>query len=159
MGLRDLSLLAKDWVGNRQSILLYNFSPKPEFDYNDDSGNDMWGFKDSSTGEYDRHLFWALTELPFRSVLREKMPDYESLLQYARKKLEDIISTEDKSDGSKCRYMILGILGTFGISVFWFSNQYTDILRIVNCIKRDSIYKGERMYLAAHTMFSLYCFN
>lgn len=152
--LRDLSLLAKDWVGNRQSILLYNFSPKPEFDYNDDSGNDMWGFKDSSTGEYDRHLFWALTELPFRSVLREKMPDYESLLQYARKKLEDIISTEDKSDGSKCRYMILGILGTFGISVFWFSNQYTDILRIVNCIKRDSIYKGERMYLAAHTMFS-----
>ena len=28
---RDLSVLAKDWVGNRQSILLYDFGDEPEF--------------------------------------------------------------------------------------------------------------------------------
>lgn len=150
---RDLSSLAKDWVGNRQSILLYNFNSEPEFDYNDDRDKE-WGFINLTTGQYDHHLFWALTELPFRSILREKMPDYESLLQYARKRLDEIICSENTDSDDGCKYMILGILGTFGISVFWLSNQYTDVLRMVNCIKRDSVYEGEQMYLAAHTMFS-----
>ena len=70
---RDLSALAKNWIGNRQSIFLYNFESKAEeveleFDYREEEG--FWDF---TTGEYDQHLFWALTELPFRNELREKM--------------------------------------------------------------------------------------
>lgn len=151
---RDLSVLAKDWVGNRQSILLYDFGDEPEFIYVDDENE--WGFKAVKTGEFDRHLFWALTELPFRSILREKMDkdNYEELLLDAQKKLQNIIQEESTSGAIECKYMILGTLGSFGISVLWFSDQYVDILRVVNNIKCDSKYKGERMYLAAHTMIS-----
>ena len=69
---RDLSSLAKYWIGNRQSILLYSFSEETPFLYEDENGQEEWGFRDSESGEWDRHLFWALTELPFRNELREK---------------------------------------------------------------------------------------
>ena len=151
---RDLSALAKNWIGNRQSIFLYNFESKAEeveleFDYREEEG--FWDF---TTGEYDQHLFWALTELPFRNELREKMLDYEELLQSAQENLRRIINQEILEGVTNCRYMPMGILGIFGISVLWFSNQYTDILKIVNKIKGESHYKNERMYLSAHTRLS-----
>lgn len=150
---RDLSELAKDWVGNRQSILLYDFEDEPKFTYVEEEN--AWGFKEVKTGEFDRHLFWALTELQFRSVLREKMDkgNYDELLKEAQKELHNIIQ-KGVSGSADCKYMVLGTLGTFGISVLWFSNQYTDVLKMVNSIKSNSKYKEERMYLAAHTIIS-----
>lgn len=154
---RDLSDLAKFWIGNRQSILVYSFSDDMPYVYvekKEEKGeNARWGFKDAESGEWDNHLFWAVTELPFRNELREKMSSYEELLQEARTLLNEIIQKECAKDAN-CRYMLLGTLGTFGIAVFWFSDQYTDILRMVNRIKAGSRFKGERMYLAAHTLFS-----
>ncbi len=149
---RDLSKLAKEWIGNRQSILLYDFGDEPRYIYEDDQ--EKWGFKAAGTQMFDDHLFWALTELPFRSVLREKMDTYDDLLRYAREKLCGVIGEACGSYSDKPDYVVLGTLGTFGIAVLWFGNQYTDILKIVNCIKRNSKFKKERMYLTAHTIFS-----
>lgn len=149
---RDLSALAKDWVGNRQSILLYDLDNTPRFLYSEDK--DEWGFKESRSGQYDKHLFWALTELPFQNILREKMKDYGEFLQHAKAELEEMIQKESVRNTGDCQYMILGTFGIFGLSILWLCNQYTDILRIVNSIKRDSIYDGERVYFSAHTMFS-----
>ncbi|MEY8515915.1 FRG domain-containing protein [Lachnospiraceae bacterium 29-84] len=149
---RDLSSLAKDWVGNRQSILLYDSLQEPEFIYVEND-NEL-GFMDVGKNAYDQHLFWALTEFPFCSGMRDSMGSYDELLQNAREILQDIIEKECKSNAGDCRYMILGSLGNFGIYIFWLSDQYTDILRIVNNIKCKSTYQGKRMYLAAHTMFS-----
>lgn len=147
---RDLSSLAKAWVGNRQSILLYGFSNEPEYVYSEEE----LAFKDVKANEADKHLFWALTEFPFRSELREKMEGYDGLLMEARGLLHQVIDRGYAESSEDCRYMALGVLGTFGIAVLWFSNQFTDILERVNKIKANSKYKGERMYLAAHTMFS-----
>lgn len=35
---RDLSVLAKEWVGNRQSILLYDLDDIPQFSYSEEEG-------------------------------------------------------------------------------------------------------------------------
>lgn len=147
---RDLSSLAKAWVGNRQSILLYAFNNEPEYVYSEEGLT----FKDVKADEDDRHLFWALTEFPFCSEIRERMESYDELLKEARESLGQVIYEGCAGSSADCRHMALGVLGTFGIAVLWFSNQFTDILERVNKIKANSKYKGGRMYLAAHTMLS-----
>ena len=111
-------------------------------------------FKDVKADEDDRHLFWALTEFPFCSEIRERMESYDELLKEARESLGQVIYEGCAGSSADCRHMALGVLGTFGIAVLWFSNQFTDILERVNKIKANSKYKGGRMYLAAHTMLS-----
>ena len=67
---RDLSLQAKTWVGNRQSILLYELSDNPPYDYFEEEIK--YGFKSQKTGEVNAHLFFALTEFNFRSELHQR---------------------------------------------------------------------------------------
>lgn len=107
---------------------------------------DEWGFKESKSSQYDQHLFWALTEFPFHNIFREEIEDYGQFLQDIKAGLDKTIKKESERNAGDCQYMILGTFGIFGISVLWFCNQYTDILRTVNSIKRDSVYNGERVF-------------
>lgn len=152
---RDLSDLAKDWIGNRQSIFLYELEANPKFVFQyDEDGNGFWQKCVLEEGEgkaekRDKHLFWALTEFPFRSTKREKM-DYSKMLQSEISNLKQIINKKISDKGYEIEYEIFGTLGIFGIVVLWFGNQFTDILSIVNTIKAQS----KRAFLSARTLFS-----
>lgn len=139
---RDLSTLAKSWVGNRQSILLYELDSNPAFEYVETEKE--YGFWNKKTGEFDRHLFFALTEFNFRSEKHKYV--YEDLLLEATKYIQDIINTE----GKDVDFMLMGSLGAFGVAVLWFCDQYTEILRLVNCIRE----KYNELFWAAHTTIS-----
>lgn len=144
---RDLSELAKKWIGNKQSLIFYTLDDEPSFSYKED--NENIGFWNNSENVYDEHLFFAVTEFPFLSMSREKKEDYEGFIARTKSELSDAI---DKQLGKNCSlsYMIMGNLGTFGISVIWFADQFTDVLNIVNTIKMTK--KGS--FLSAHTIFS-----
>ncbi len=140
---RDLSLQAKTWVGNRQSILLYELSDDPPYDYFEEETK--YGFRNQKTGEVNAHLFFALTEFNFRSELHQKGM-FEDLLGTALDCLRKTIGME----GKNVDYMVLGSLGVFGIAVLWFSDQYTEILRHVNEIRVNH----DELFWAAHTTIS-----
>lgn len=140
---RDLSLQAKTWVGNRQSILLYELSDNPPYDYFEEEIK--YGFKSQKTGEVNAHLFFALTEFNFRSELHQR-ENFEDLLETAVDCLRKTIGIE----GKNVDYMVLGSLGVFGIAVLWFSDQYTEILRYVNNIRLNN----DTLFWAAHTTIS-----
>ena len=140
---RDLSMLAKCWIGNRQSILLYELDDTSPFTYVENENE--YGFVKQETGEFDNHLFFALTEFNFRNE-KHKDEKYEDLLQNATKYLKEIIELE----GKNIEFMLLGSLGTFGIAVLWFCDQCTEILHLVNCIRT----KHGDLFWAAHTTFS-----
>lgn len=139
---RDLSTLAKAWVGNRQSILLYELEDDSAFIYLETENE--YGFQNRKTGEFDNHLFFALTEFNFRN---EKHKDvYKDLLSEATKCLRDTIEIE----GIDIDFMLMGSLGAFGVAVLWFSDQYTEILRLVSRIRE----KYGKLFWAAHTTIS-----
>jgi hypothetical protein len=134
---RDLSILARKWIGNRQSLLFYTIDDEPPYYYKEDvldGGNDCFGFCDSLTQEYDNHLFLAVTEFPFKSKYR-KEEDYEKWLENIRIKMDKTLQKRIKDEKYDVSYMFLGNLGVFGISILWFSNQYTHILDLVNYLR------------------------
>lgn len=140
---RDLSMQAKTWVGNRQSILLYELNDESPYDYFEEEIK--YGFKNQKTGEVNDHLFFALTEFNFRSELHQR-GDFEDLLKTAMDCLRETLGVE----GENVDYMMLGSLGVFGIAVLWFSDQYTEILRHVNEVR---VSHG-KLFWAAHTTIS-----
>lgn len=139
---RDLSKLAKTWVGNRQSILLYELDDIPTFEYVETKKE--YGFRKTETGEFDSHLFFALTEFNFRSEKRETK--FEKLLLEASRYLHETIDAEEKN----IDFMIMGSLGAFGVAVLWFSDQFTNILQLVALIRE----KHGELFWAAHTTIS-----
>lgn len=150
---RDLSDLAKDWLGNRQSIFLYELEDNPRFVFRyDEDGSGFWQKSSlgDGLGERDNHLFWALTEFPFMSTKRESKMYYSEMLQSEISKLKQIINKRIADKGYEIEYEIFGTLGTFGIIVLWFGNQFIDILSIVNTIKAQS----NKAFLSARTLFS-----
>lgn len=140
---RDLSIQAKTWVGNRQSILLYELNDNPPYEFFE--SKTKYGFRSCKTGEENNHLFFALTEFNFRSELRDD-EDYENLLKKAENCLKETVGLE----GNNIDYMVLGSLGVFGIAVLWFSDQYTDILQCVNKVRMEH----GKLFWAAHTTIS-----
>ncbi|MCM1256278.1 MAG: hypothetical protein NC307_00295, partial [Roseburia sp.] len=139
---RDLSALAKAWVGNRQSILLYELDENPAFNYVETEKE--YGFQKKKTGEFDSHLFFALTEFNFRSEKHQSI--YRNLLLEAAKFIQETVDTE----GKDIDFMLMGSLGAFGVAVLWFCDQYTEILRLVSRIRE----KYGELFWAAHTTIS-----
>lgn len=142
---RDLSDLAKMWIGNRQSVLLYELDEEPLFEYMEKG--DEFGFWNKKEGKMDDHLFWALTEFSFVSAKRNDSDDYEKLLQETKQNLETTIEQCKQDD---IEVMVLGTMGSFGITILWFGNQYTSILRLVDKIKE----KNPETFLSAYTTIS-----
>lgn len=141
---RDLSDLAKNWIGNRRSVLLYELDNSSDLTFKDidlDSGEGGFYVNKSQ----DDHLFWALTEFPFRSSVRNYEKSYHEILENARETIKKTVR-----ELPEINYEVLGTLGIFGIVILWFGNQVTDILDIVDQIKRDS----SLHFLSAHTIIS-----
>lgn len=152
---RDLSELAQVWLGQRHSVYLYEIEEKPNFIFRNEEGKiGSWyrctEHQGQTQEDRDEHLFWALTELPFMSRKRNTDNGYKEILDFEIKDLKEIINIQVSEKGYNIKYEIFGTLGTFGIIVLWFGNQFTDILNLVNAVKGS---RG-KAFLTARTLFS-----
>lgn len=121
---RDMSSLAKSWVGNRQSILLYEIGDHSDITFSLKSGFPQFFW--NSEKIQDNHLFWALTEFPFQNYLRNTEKGCEQLMKEAVKLIRIIVDTYNSKAEDQVKSLTFGSLGTFGICVLWFSDQYTN---------------------------------
>lgn len=138
---RDISDLGKRWIGNRQSILLYELDDNTKFEFKNDEEN--LGFWNLEKNALDEHLFYALTEFVF---VYNQTNTYDDMLDKAKKEIQNVISSSEED----VDFQILGTLGTYGIAVLWFSNQFTTILKLTDKIKK----KNFKKFLTAYTIFS-----
>ena len=145
---RDLSDLGKNWLGNRHSLLFYSLEKEPAYCYCEK--NEKFGFYSIERDSFDDHLFIGLTEFPFKTAIRTSISDYESLAKIAEKKVKNEIKKIIKMKNYDIDFMMFGSLGNFGISILWFSNQYTEVLDVINYIKQQNITE----FFSAHTIFS-----
>lgn len=141
---RDFSTLGKAWLGNRQSLLLYELDENNKFSCREIDQ----GYEFLLNGNPDDHLFWALTEFPFQNSEREKCTSYHELLIDTKKVINEMIPENNNMD---VKYEVFGTFGTFGIVVLWMADQFTDILNLVNRIV--NINKSES-FVTARTFFS-----
>lgn len=148
---RDLSELAKKWVGNRQSLRLYTLENSPSLSYKEDG--DEFGFY-LNKKRCDCHKFVALTCFTFLETKRDPNSEYESLLSETSEQMQKIIKQYKFVEDSVLA-VVLGNIGDFGVSVLWFADQFTDVLNLVDIIKTEM----PKTFQKVNTVFSLNNFS
>ncbi len=139
---RDLSENTKSWIGDRQIHLIYSICEK---DYPDEIYIRDGEFYERNENEavLSNRLFIGLTILQFKYSQKENSKDMEKFLLKCKNDILDIKENVDV----KCA--VFGTLGSFGLTIIWLADQYTDILNMVTKIK----YKNP-IFLSAYTIFA-----
>lgn len=152
---RDLSLLARKWIGNRQSLLFYTIDDDPLYIYKEEPSEsdpnkiERFGFYNTKSKAYDTHLFLAVTEFPFMSIHRKDEDCNEWMLKI-RDEMRVLINKRIEEKHFNMSYMFLGNIDIYGISVLWFADQYIDVLDLVNYLRN----KTNDIFQSAYTNIS-----
>lgn len=135
----DVSELARQWMGKRQSVLLYNLSTSKNPDkiyYDIDARN--WKVSEDKTRNF---RFFCLTMFSLTNEITARINDVSQLLPRLREQILNITNSLTGSLDSECdvKCEVFGSFNTSEVAVVWLSDQYTDILRIVDYIKHITI--------------------
>lgn len=148
---RDISEDARGWIGDRQTHLVYGICEdefRDEIFYKD--GN-FFEYQDEEAVQSSR-LFIGLTILQFKYSQKEIHQDMEKHLRNC--KCEILKLVKDKGLDIKCA--VLGTLGSYGLTIIWLADQYTDILKMVTQIRNMSLAESEEksIFLSSYTIFA-----
>lgn len=138
--MRDMSKLSRSWIGDRQTILLYELSEENRVIYND-MGEEPGIYvipDDGGSMRRSDSLFIGITVLQFRNNPQDTEVDVKELLENCRKNILHIVKEQgDSSTNVDCS--VFGVLGSYGVAVLWVSDQFVEILRLINFIKGKDI--------------------
>lgn len=176
---RDVSPQTRAWLGDRQPVLLYeldedsaivykNTVQKNESSRETEPEEISAGFYVKEENQLEKRdqlkksnaLFLGLTIFQFGHTQKSSgSPENNSkknlrkLRKNLRKEINSIIS---RSGISKLSFEVFGILGSNGVALVWLADQYTDILYLIDELKRShSQYKSKKIkFLFANTLFS-----
>lgn len=151
---RDISEKSKIWVGDRQTLLVYDIQEdecKDEVFYSE--GNFYVSENDKLVRS--NQLFVGITILQFKDSQKEHQAQMSDFLCGCKKEILQIIRKEMPA----VRCSVLGTLGSFGLTIIWLSDQYEDILHIVTKIRNtdisnDKVHNNKSIFLSAYTIFA-----
>lgn len=136
--MRDMSEIARTWIGDRQTLLLYEIEKDNEIIYQDNEGKEGFYIKSDGEVQSSENLFIAVSILQFKeSTDRTKTEMAYSLRKY-RKNILTLVK-EKQSEKIPVYCSIFGTLGTYGLAIVWLSDQYVEILRLINYIKGTNV--------------------
>lgn len=151
---RDISDKSKIWIGDRQTLLVYDI---PEDEYRDGVFYEAGNFyvRENDKLVRSEHLFLGITILQFKDSQKENRAQMNDYLCSCKKSILKFVS-EEKPE-IKCS--VLGTLGSFGLIILWLSDQYTDILNMVTKIRNtdvgnEAIPSNKSVFLSAYTIFA-----
>lgn len=138
---RKISSNAKEWLGKRQGVLLYDISER-NADVKYDQVDNIWKKTGAGSDEEDKKRFFCLTMLSLTNEVMGQTGDICTLLRKIREKIQDVI--RKLNDQSVCDIScdVFGTFNTSELGVIWLSDQYVDILRIIKYVKHIKI-KGK----------------
>ncbi len=148
---RDISDNAKVWIGDRQTHLIYDIG---DDEYNDEIFYEDGNFYEFQNGEVVQSncLFVGITILQFKFSQKSANPDMEKFLTDCKKRILDLVD----NNYPEVRCAVFGTLGSYGLTIIWLSDQYTDILNLIVKIKNIKLTgKSENtIFLSAYTIFA-----
>ncbi len=150
----DVSHLAKNYLGRRQSVLLYGIDDESaprrlQFDCE----RKVWC---NIENEFVDRRFFCLSLLSFTNEARTQIKVFEYLPKLRTQILEIIDKINEKvAEEDKTVCEVYGSLNATEIGIVWLSNQYVDVLEIIKNLKRfETSIKDEaktRLFLASNT--------
>lgn len=155
---RDISAYARGWIGDRQVQLIYRIQGEEDEVWFEDGG---FYEKNGMQAERSFRLFFGLTILQFKYSQKKICKDMGKFLKNCKRNIVNLVHNGTKGN-VKCA--VLGTLGSFGLSVIWLADQYTDILEQVTNIKNKNIAAADvaetenleekPIFLSAYTIFA-----
>lgn len=149
----DVSKRAKDWLGRRQSVLLYNIEDEEcpaVLYYNQDTSNSLepgkWRFANSQTEPPQKNFFClSMLSLTNETIAKYGQETEQScLIKKIRRKILALINEIQKNQESP--FLTCEVFGTFNpseIAIVWLVDQYTDVLQIIDYLKHIYCKEGE----------------
>lgn len=147
---RDVSEDRKNWFGENQSVLIYEIGKN----YNVDYKGKFFSYKENGNWKKSDELFIGLTILQFGNNRKQKIKNMSQYLESCRLSILSFIYEEKKKEiPLVCE--VYGTLGNLGIAILWLTDQYTEVLRLVNLLKVNNMDYGEenKFFLSAFTIF------
>lgn len=136
----DVSELAKDWLGKRQSVLLYDISNSevPIVTYNEKER--IWVNADQCPID---KKFFVLSMLSLTNEIIEKTNDVFKLICTLREKILSIVEQLNASGVCDLKCEVFGTFNTSELAIIWLGDQYVDILQVVDFIKWMKVADGK----------------
>lgn len=151
----DVSTKAKQWLGKRQSVLLYDISSPIGNDSKDCIPEDLtekeietriffneaiksWVTPDNPKTKIDGQFF-CLSMLSITNEISLHYTSTLSLLKLARIKIHEIIDALNSTFDNKIYCEVFGSLNAAELGIIFLSNEYVDILRILDSIKHIKV--------------------
>lgn len=137
---RDLFEHANIWKGKRRSVLLYEIEQTSDYPLRitgrtNEEKKFGFSFVDSISSQHDERLFLGLTIITVSQKIR-RSEYFGEILKNIRCKILNLL------DNLKLpmEYEVFGTLGSSGVAILWFSDQYTDVLSLVEEIGKLYVY-------------------
>lgn len=160
---RDLFEHANIWKGKRRSVLLYEIEQTSDYPLRitgrtNEEKKFGFSFADSILSQHDERLFLGLTIITVSQKIR-RSEYFGEILKNIRCKILNLL---DKLK-LPMEYEVFGTLGSSGVAILWFSDQYTDVLSLVEEIGKLYVYDQnkdqdenaqEKCFLSLYTIFS-----
>lgn len=158
--MRDVSDVAKVWIGDRQKLLLYELSSDNELFYHVDVDNSGF-YTGQENVQYWKceSLFIGLTILQFKESQQEIEEDISEYLSRCRENILKVVEQNSKEE-IPIYCSVFGMLGVYGVAILWACDQYTEILKMINLIKGTDIHvktdevKNGSSFLSVFTVFA-----
>lgn len=156
---RDLSPNTVKWRGKRRSILLYELQEDkyPLRIKGNDGISCNFGFKfENMPTQIQKRLFMGLTIITVSDEVRTS-ENFETFLKNVRKEILNKLDNQSESTND-IEYEVFGTLGSTGIAIIWFADQYSTILSSVEKINKFKVvWEGSSSTEAPRSCFtSLY---
>jgi len=152
----DVSKLAKEYLGRRQSVLLYCINPN-EVPYNIQYEFEKKRWIEVKQSSIQKRFF-CLSLLSITNEVRSRA-DISVLLPQIRNKILEIVRklNEGLDEREKLTCEVYGALNATEIGIVWLCNQYVDVLLIIDYLKHMKFYcdsgnsESISLFLASNT--------
>ena len=151
----DVSTKAKQWLGKRQSVLLYDISKPIGNDSKDSIPKDLtekkietriffneainsWVTSDNPKTRIDGKFF-CLSMLSITNEISVHYNSTLSLLKLTRIRIHEIIDAINSALDNKIYCEVFGSLNAAELGIVFLSNEYVDILRVLDSIKHIKV--------------------
>lgn len=141
---RDVSKKARTWIGDHQTVLIYEINAdRDSVIYEDNNFYERSG----SELKLSKQLFVGFTILQFKFFQKRENLRMSEFLCDCQEQILSLV--ENEYPDVKCS--VLGTLGSFGLTIFWLTDQYIDVLNAVTKIR--NIEFGRKMDGVQHSAF------